>query len=147
MTFGQSINTCFLKYATFEGRATRSEYWWWVFATFFVSEIARSAKFNMFYLEFFLITYLPSVAVSVRRLHDIGKSCFWYGIFLLADLTVLLWALYINGFVTAYELGYDFIIFASCSLIISFIVKLFFFCRDSQPENNDYGLNPKTNLN
>lgn len=28
MTFGESIKTCFSKYATFEGRATRSEYWW-----------------------------------------------------------------------------------------------------------------------
>ena len=30
MTFGESISICFKKYATFEGRASRSEYWWFV---------------------------------------------------------------------------------------------------------------------
>ena len=30
MTFGDSIKTCFSKYADFNGRATRSEFWWWV---------------------------------------------------------------------------------------------------------------------
>ena len=30
MTFGQSISTCFAKYATFKGRASRSEFWWFI---------------------------------------------------------------------------------------------------------------------
>ncbi len=67
MTFGQSIKTCFSKYVTFSGRATRSEYWWFSLFSFIVLWI----PFVQF-LAFLLI--LPSWAVAVRRLHDIGKS-------------------------------------------------------------------------
>lgn len=34
MTFAQAIKTCFNRYATFTGRATRSEYWWWILFCF-----------------------------------------------------------------------------------------------------------------
>lgn len=67
MTFGQSIKTCFSKYVTFSGRATRSEFWWFSLFSFIVLWI----PFVQF-LGFLLI--LPSWAVAVRRLHDVGKS-------------------------------------------------------------------------
>ena len=37
MTFGESISTCFKKYAAFDGRATKSEFWWWFLFTFLAS--------------------------------------------------------------------------------------------------------------
>ncbi|GAB5448641.1 DUF805 domain-containing protein [Gymnodinialimonas sp.] len=76
MTFGDSISTCFSKYATFSGRARRSEFWW--FALFlaivdlvlsFVSDIA-SGIWN-------LGTILPYAAVAWRRLHDIDRTGAW----------------------------------------------------------------------
>lgn len=73
MTFGESISTCFKKYATFDGRATRSEYWWFVLFTFLVSlglGIFSEALSGVFSLA----VLLPSIAVGVRRLHDIDKS-------------------------------------------------------------------------
>ena len=67
MTFGQSIKTCFSKYVTFSGRATRSEYWWFALLSFIVGLIP-------FVQILALLFILPSLAVAVRRMHDIGKS-------------------------------------------------------------------------
>lgn len=73
MTFGESISTCFKKYATFDGRATRSEYWWFFLFTFLVSA-ATGIVSEMLSGLFTLAVLLPSLAVGVRRLHDIDKS-------------------------------------------------------------------------
>lgn len=67
MTFGQSIKTCFSKYVTFSGRATRSEYWWFALLSFIVCCIPVVQLLG-------LLFFLPSLAVGVRRMHDIGKS-------------------------------------------------------------------------
>ena len=73
MTFGESIRTCFSKYAEFNGRATRSEFWWWALfvilasaAIGIVSEVASGV--------FSLAVLLPYVAVATRRLHDTDRS-------------------------------------------------------------------------
>lgn len=73
MTFFESIKTCFSKYAEFDGRASRPEYWWWVLFYFLVSaalgmvsEIASGV--------FSLAVLLPYLAVGARRLHDTDRS-------------------------------------------------------------------------
>jgi uncharacterized membrane protein YhaH (DUF805 family) len=78
MTFSESISTCFNNYSNFDGRASRSEYWW--FALFItlggiVSSIVDDS--GIFYMIFSLAVLLPSLAVGARRLHDIGKSGWW----------------------------------------------------------------------
>ncbi len=73
MTFGESIRTCFSKYATFDGRATRSEYWWFVLFTFLVTAALGMVSETLSGV-FSLGVLLPSLAVGVRRLHDIDKS-------------------------------------------------------------------------
>ncbi|MBX9903864.1 MAG: DUF805 domain-containing protein [Burkholderiales bacterium] len=73
MTFGESIGTCFKKYATFDGRATRSEYWWFFLFTFLVS-VALGIVSEVLSGLFTLAVLLPSLAVGARRLHDIDKS-------------------------------------------------------------------------
>ena len=73
MTFGESIKTCFSKYADFEGRATRSEFWWWALFVFLASA-ATGIVSNMLSAVFSLAVLLPYVAVGARRLHDIDKS-------------------------------------------------------------------------
>lgn len=87
MTFIEAIRTCYSKYAVFAGRATRSEYWYFVLFGAIVS-IAYQVVFSSFLtgnqmgmiaggvVMFFLFT-LPTIAVSVRRLHDIGRSGWW----------------------------------------------------------------------
>jgi uncharacterized membrane protein YhaH (DUF805 family) len=65
--FGEAISRGFTNYFTFSGRASRPEYWWWMLFTFLVSIIPLSI----------LVTFIPSLAVTSRRLHDIGKSGWW----------------------------------------------------------------------
>ena len=73
MTFGESINICFKKYATFEGRASRSEYWWFFLFTFLGSAAAGIIGQALSGL-FSLAVLLPSLAVGARRLHDTDRS-------------------------------------------------------------------------
>ena len=84
MTFGQSISTCFNKYATFNGRASRSEYWWFYLAVSIASMIPL--------LNFIagLATLIPIIAAGVRRLHDTNHCGWWlhcpiYNLILLAS--------------------------------------------------------------
>lgn len=106
MTFSQSIRSVFSKYATFSGRASRSEYWFFVLFNFLISiaiyavafssmppmEVSMVSSPENYYLSimdalpgwlytvsmiYSLAVLLPSLAVSVRRLHDIGKGGGW----------------------------------------------------------------------
>lgn len=90
----QAVRAVLSKYATFEGRASRSEFWWWVLAVFLVlivtqvidgALIAPLLGFSAFAPEAgqplsFLVALgiiLPNLAVGVRRLHDTGRSGWW----------------------------------------------------------------------
>ena len=90
MSFGQAVSSVFSKYATFSGRARRSEYWWWyLFVTLvFVvaSVIDRAAGLTYGDTTYAggwiasiagLALLLPNLAVGVRRLHDTGRSGWW----------------------------------------------------------------------
>jgi uncharacterized membrane protein YhaH (DUF805 family) len=85
MTFGKSISTCFSKYANFNGRASRSEYWWWVLFVILVSA-ATGMVSEMLSGIFSLAILLPYLAVGARRLHDTDRS----GWFLLLNLIPLI---------------------------------------------------------
>ena len=82
-----SVITCLQKYVGFEGRASRSEYWWFFLAIFVVSipigiidgmVFGWDLKDPMWFSDIFnLVMLLPSLAVGVRRIHDHGKSGWW----------------------------------------------------------------------
>ena len=82
-----SVITCFQKYVGFQGRASRSEYWWFFLFSFIAIFIAGIIDAILFGIELTDPTpiswalqlgfLLPTLAVSARRLHDIGKSG-WY---------------------------------------------------------------------
>lgn len=76
MTFQEAIRVCFQKYADFNGRAKRPEFWWFVLFTFLASLILSMVS-NVLYGLFSLATIIPSLAVGARRLHDIGRSGWW----------------------------------------------------------------------
>ena len=95
MTFGESIKACFSKYAAFDGRAVRSEFWWFALFTFLVSAGAGMVSQTLSGL-FSLAVLLPSLAVGARRLHDIDKSGWWQLVSLVplvGWLVVLYWYL------------------------------------------------------
>ena len=76
MNFQESIQTCLTKYADFNGRASRPEYWWFVLGVTLVS-IVLSFIAPVAYFVFVAGTFIPSIAVATRRLHDTNRSGWW----------------------------------------------------------------------
>ncbi|GGB98462.1 inner membrane protein YhaH [Oxalicibacterium flavum] len=76
MTFTESIRTCFRKYADFKGRATRSEFWWWVLFNVIAAFVLGLISERLPQL-LSLALLLPNIAVSARRLHDTDRSGWW----------------------------------------------------------------------
>ena len=122
MDFMTAVKTCFRKYVDYNGRALRSEFWWWMLFTFLASiilGIIDSVIFgtgweNTGVLEalFTLGTFLPSLFVGTRRLHDVGRSGWWQ----LIALT-----------------------------IIGVFVLLYWYIIEGDKGDNDYGPHPLTN--
>ena len=76
MNFGQAISSCLSKYATFSGRASRPEFWWFFLFQILIS-LAASMLGETINGLVALGLLLPALAVGTRRLHDIGKSGWW----------------------------------------------------------------------
>ena len=81
-----AVKTCFVKYVDFDGRAPRSEYWYFVLFTGLLTSLSGylDSEYGLTFVEqgitsgiINLLIFLPTVAVGVRRLHDIGKSGWW----------------------------------------------------------------------
>lgn len=72
--------TVLKKYAVFKGRAARAEYWFFVLFNFIISiglgiiSALLNDTFNILGMLYALFILIPSIAVSIRRLHDVGKS-------------------------------------------------------------------------
>ena len=122
LSFTDAVRQVFNKYATFKGRARRSEYWWFVLFYSLVL-IAAAVLDNLFGINFeysfygaiyciaALVLFLPNLTVTVRRLHDINKSgwnILWGIIPLIGSILLIVWC-----------------------------------CQDSQAEANQYGESPK----
>ena len=73
MDFQSAVKQCFQKYADFNGRAKLPEFWWFFLFCF---AVALALEFLGTYVSwaFSLATFLPSIAVGARRLHDTNKS-------------------------------------------------------------------------
>ena len=79
MNFTESLNTCLKKYFVFQGRASRSEYWWFqliVSPSYFISAIIEN-EIGYFFLGITLFTLIPAISAGVRRLHDTNRSGFF----------------------------------------------------------------------
>jgi uncharacterized membrane protein YhaH (DUF805 family) len=81
MDFVEAIRSGFRNYATFSGRAPRSEFWYWtlfaVLATAAANIIDSVLFIGLVSPLVSLLLLLPGVAVSVRRLHDLDRSGWW----------------------------------------------------------------------
>ena len=91
MNFVEATKTCFIKYADFSGRASRSEYWYFSLFMLLLSICSMIIDSRIAGVPFWeyddwtgpaslivtILTILPALGVSVRRLHDIDKSGWW----------------------------------------------------------------------
>ena len=86
MSPGEAVRSVLTtNYAHFSGRASRSEYWWWWLVYFvvyvvvaFVLALSRSTALWAVVALAGLLLIIPSLAVFVRRLHDVGRSGWWW---------------------------------------------------------------------
>ena len=84
MNFTKSIEVCFNKFANFEGRARKSEFWWFQLFCVLAQVTGALLDYLLGYSEngafewvAYIIILLPSLAVGARRLHDSGRSGWW----------------------------------------------------------------------
>ena len=84
MNFTQSIEICFKKFSVFEGRARKSEFWWFQLFCLLAQVTGALLDYLLGYSEngafewvAYIIILLPSLAVGARRLHDSGRSGWW----------------------------------------------------------------------
>ncbi len=87
MDFSEAVRTCVAKYADFNGRATRAEYWWFMLFIVLLTVLLGFAS-DMLSSLFCLAMLLPSIAAAARRLHDTGRTGWWQ---LLGLLPVIGW--------------------------------------------------------
>lgn len=156
---------CFKHYADFSGRARRSEFWFFTLFNYIISllliagyigklvslSLQDSPDFNdpmtmiltMFTSPFLIIlmvyslaVFIPTLAVTVRRLHDIGRSGYW-----LLGYYVVSWILsFAMQLATDNLVVETLLILPTLALAIWYLVWMF---TDSQYGPNQYGDNPK----
>jgi uncharacterized membrane protein YhaH (DUF805 family) len=93
MTFIDAVKICFTKYADFNGVASRPEFWWWILFNFVATAVLQSVSYNLSGV-FSLVTLLPSIAVTARRLHDTDRSGWWqllYFIPVIGWIVLIIW--------------------------------------------------------
>ena len=77
VNFIDAIRLFFTKYADFNTRSRRSEYWWSVLFCAVASSLAAGILKDYAWI-WSLVVLIPTIAISVRRLHDIGRPGTWY---------------------------------------------------------------------
>jgi uncharacterized membrane protein YhaH (DUF805 family) len=93
MNFFLAVASAFLNFATWSGRASRSEFWYFQLLMLicyipiyvFDREVGATTLF-----AFILIFMLPNISVTVRRLHDTNRSGWWYWIIMVPVIGVLI---------------------------------------------------------
>lgn len=88
MNIVESSKTCIQKFTDFNSRASRSEFWWFFLVTAIISYVVASAVYNGMLPGFVsgifsLALFIPSVAVTIRRLHDTNHSGYFFFLFII----------------------------------------------------------------
>ena len=134
MGFTESLKTCFGKYAKFDGRASRSEFWYFIlftFVYFFVAGFllaltgASQASIDGAILFLLIPIFMPSIAVAASRLHDINQSGWMQCIF-------------IPGFFADLLFGTGYVIY-----IMTLALWAFWFSQAGKKNKNRFGPAPK----
>lgn len=106
MDFMTAVKHVLNNFANFQGRARRSEFWWWILFTVIVSVVAQvidgAIGMPIVYIVSSLALLIPGIAVAIRRMHDTGRSGWWLFIVLIPLVGVIL---YIYWFVQRGTVG------------------------------------------
>ena len=174
MGFVEAVKTCLKKSFVFTGRARRSEFWWWTLFSFIIGlavsfvadeipddNLLLTLLFTFGMLAFCIYLGIANFAVSTRRLHDIGRSGWWYGATLIFGVVWAVWMVVkMIGLVGGMDLDHvdvesdafaltllkemwDVILIPYILYIAYSILLLVWYCKDSQPGANKHGENPK----
>jgi uncharacterized membrane protein YhaH (DUF805 family) len=98
MNFAEAISSGFSKYVQFGGRACRSEYWYWTLFVIVATIVANiiDATLGLGFVGGIvgLGLFLPGLAVSARRLHDIDRTFWWVllAFTIIGTLVLIYWA-------------------------------------------------------
>ena len=93
MNIIEATKLFFTRYVDFNGRSRRSEYWWAYLAVVIISAVLTVVLGELAYI-WSLATLVPQIAITIRRLHDIGKSGWFYLIGLIplvGGIILLVW--------------------------------------------------------
>ena len=97
MDFAQAVRSGFKNYVGFDGRASRSEYWFWalfsIVATMVAAVMDSVVGLGFFSTVVTLGLFLPSIAVAFRRFHDMDRTAWWLLLSLtgIGTLIVIIW--------------------------------------------------------
>ena len=163
VTFAEAVQSCLRKPFDYSGRATRSEYWWFIlfcwiaaFATWFVALMFSVEAAFVAMLLAIAVLKVPKMAAAFRRLHDIGRRG-WLAMlpFLMLPVTLVLWLIIVVVVAVADValsspgrprlaptlpmLGFFIAIITS---LIAAVLLSWWLTRPSQPHDNRYGPNP-----
>ena len=134
MGFIESIKICFGKYTKFDGRASKSEFWYFflfccifMFVGGFLVGLSGASQAGMDGAILFLLLpiFIPSIAVAARRLHDINQSGWMQCIF-------------IPGFFADTLMGTGYVIY-----IMTLALYAFWFSQAGKKGKNKFGAQPK----
>ena len=134
MGFIESIKICFGKYTKFDGRASKSEFWYFflfccifMFVGGFLVGLSGASQAGMDGAILFLLLpiFIPSIAVAARRLHDINQSGWMQCIF-------------IPGFFADMLMGTGYVIY-----IMTLALYAFWFSQAGKKGKNKFGAQPK----
>ena len=86
VSLGTAFRYCWTRW-TFAGRASRSEYWWATLANMPIGILLPAIEYALWGVPVLTFVYtlaalIPCFGLTVRRLHDIGRSGFWYWVVL-----------------------------------------------------------------
>lgn len=93
--FVEAFTRFWRKYATFKGRASRSEFWWFMLANVIISFALAAIANAVDQLSFLptlwaLAIFIPMMALATRRLHDANKSGWWlFGYYAISGVTIV----------------------------------------------------------
>lgn len=128
LSFTQALNASINKIMQVRGRARRSEFWWTMLLVFIATIVVPPIG---------LIMFILAIPLVFRRLHDAGRSGWWWGVNIFLLLASITYSIYSPAFM---------MLFMMIGMMIGMfyqLVLLALCCIDSERHTNKYGPSPK----